>query len=310
MTAATSACLACGGTGLEAWADASDLEYFTTPERFTFLRCATCASLSISPVPAGRLGQIYPEDYYSYDTGDAQSITQRVKAFFDRRFFRAATAAVRGTELAALDVGGGAGQQLDTLRAADSRVAHTAVVDLDRGAQRLAEAAGHEFHCMPVQEYRSERRYDVILMLNLIEHVAEPEVVLRAVRELLSDSGVIVIKTPNVDSLDARWFRHGNWGGYHCPRHWVLFTRDSFEQCAARAGLAVARFSYEQGAPFWATSVLFALHRRGLIRLSREVPVFRHPLFPLAMLLAAAVDIPRSLLCRTSQMVFVLRRQD
>lgn len=305
----TTTCLACGAAEIEPWAEAVDLEYFTSDDRYAYLRCAGCGSLSISPVPADQLGTIYPSDYYSYDSGYRRSFVQRVKAFFDRRFLRAATAQVPGDALAALDVGGGVGQQLDALQDADDRVSRTAVVDLDEGAQRVAEAAGHEFHCMPVEAYRSDKRFDVILMLNLIEHVADPEAVLRAAHELLSDSGVIVIKTPNVDSFDARLFRHGNWGGYHCPRHWVLFTRDSFTRCAARAGLDVARFSYEQGAPFWATSSLFALHRRGLIRLSSEVPVFRHWLFPVAILLAAAIDIPRSLFFKTSQMVFVLRRQ-
>lgn len=307
MSAAT--CLACGAADLEPWAEAADLEYFTSDERYTYLRCAGCDSLTIDPVPIGQLGTIYPKDYYSYDAGFQRSFAQRVKAFFDRRFMRAATAGVPGDALSALDVGGGVGQQLVALREADERVSRTAVVDLDEGAQRVAEAVGHEFHCMPVEEYRSEERFDVILMLNLIEHVADPEAVLRAARELLSDAGVIVVKTPNVDSLDARLFRHGNWGGYHCPRHWVLFTRDSFAGCAARAGLDVTRFSYEQGAPFWAASVLAALHRRGLIHLSGEVPVFRHPLFPIAILLAAAFDIPRSLFFKTSQMVFVLRRK-
>ena len=79
--------------------------------------------------------------------------------------------------------------------------------------------------------------------------------------------------------------------------------------CAERAGLEVVSFSYQQGAPFWATSLLYALHRGRLITLSKDVPVFQHWLFPLAILLGAAIDIPRSLFFKTSQMVFVLRRR-
>ena len=304
----TMTCLACGADELEHWAVATDVEYFTSDARYDYLRCQRCGSLSISPVPREQLDTIYPADYYSYDTGYNESFAQRVKAFLDRRFFRSATQAVEGDTLAALDVGGGAGQQLDVLKTADARVSRTAVVDLDQGAQQVAEASGHEFHCMPVEAFRSDGRFDVVLMLNLIEHVAEPQSVLGAARELLSESGVVVIKTPNVDSLDARLFRQANWGGYHCPRHWVLFTRESFTACAERAGLEVVSFSYQQGAPFWATSLLSALHRRGLIKLSSDVPVFQHWLFPVAILLGAAIDIPRSLLFKTSQMVFVLRQ--
>ena len=37
------------------------------------------------------------------------------------------------------------------------------------------------------------------------------------------------MKTPNVEGLDAKLLRHRNWGGYHAPRHWVLFTPEGHE---------------------------------------------------------------------------------
>lgn len=308
MNQQLSACLACGHTHLTPWARATDLEYFTTSEPYDYLRCDQCESLSINPVPAHKLSEIYPPDYYSYDAAEKPGLARRLKLFFDRRFFRSVTGEVPSLALAALDVGGGSGQQLNVLKTADARVGRTAIVDLDEGAQRGAEAAGHAFHCQRIEDFHADEPFNVILMLNLIEHVADPEAVLRSAAQLLTDDGVVVLQTPNVDSLDARLMRHSNWGGYHCPRHWVLFTRDSLTQCAERAGLEVVRFRYAQGAPFWATSALAWLHRRGVITLSRETPVFGHPLFGPALLLAAAIDIPRSFLFRTSQMVMVLRR--
>ncbi len=144
-------------------------------------------------------------------------------------------------------------------------------------------------------------------MLNLIEHVDNPGELLLKARSLLSPDGVVLVKTPNIDSLDARLFRHKNWGGYHCPRHWVLFDRDNFESLVKRSGLRVEHHRYTQGAPFWTTSLLYALSRNGWIRVSRDRPVPKHPLYPILNVTFGSIDLLRSMVSKTSQMQVVLR---
>ena len=105
-----------------------------------------------------------------------------------------------------------------------------------------------------IEEYQPDTEFDLILALNLIEHVANPLEVMTKLKDCLSTPGMVLVKTPNIDSLDHRLFRHKNWGGYHCPRHWTLFDRESFLNLASEAGLRVTYFAYTQGAPFWAWS--------------------------------------------------------
>ena len=143
---------------------------------------------------------------------------------------------------------------------------------LTRPPERLAAAAGHRYWLGQIEDFTTEERFDLVLMLNLIEHVRRPDRVLARARELLSEGGVLVVKTPNFDALDARIFRHRSWGGYHTPRHFVLFTRASFQRLAQAQGLEVVSFAYTQGAPFWSVSVLNEMRRLGWIRCSREHP--------------------------------------
>ena len=126
-------------------------------------------------------------------------------------------------------------------------------------------------------------------------------------RGLLAPGGRILVKTPNHDSLDARLFRHRSWGGYHCPRHWVIFTPESFARAARAAGLGIERTALTQGAPFWAVSVLEALGRRGWAKVDRARPMCRHPLFGPLLGLFAAIDILRKPFARTSQMFVELK---
>jgi 2-polyprenyl-3-methyl-5-hydroxy-6-metoxy-1,4-benzoquinol methylase len=302
-------CLGCGSSNTTPWCTATDAEYFTTDDPFRYFACADCEVLFIDPVPRDRLAEIYPSNYYSFST-PKKSFVVRVKDWLDNRVFVKLLRSLPGSELNLLDVGGGAGWQLSGLRALDPRVKLTQVVDLDPAAATLARENGHEYFCGRIETFETDRKFDLVLMLNIIEHLDDPTAVLVKVRELLSPNGVVLIKTPNYDSLDARIFRDGNWAGYHCPRHWILFTRESLLAKVAAAGLATTSFWYTQGAPFWAGSALFWLKKRGWVQITRERPVVYHPLFGLFSAIFAGVDFVRKPFAKTSQMFVMLRRQE
>jgi SAM-dependent methyltransferase len=307
MPAPEARCLACGGGRLEPWAKARDVEYFTSADEFAYLRCRDCGALSIDPVPEDRLAEIYPPSYYSFG-GESGSLLQRIKQALDRRLFRRLLRGMGGPELAALDVGGGTGWMLTQARAVEPRLRRTVIVDLDAGARAGAVRAGHDYWLGRIEDFDRDERYDLVLMLNLIEHVRSPGAVLRKVAAMLKPGGVVLIKTPNHDSLDGRLLRHRNWGGFHCPRHWVLFTPESLAATVTHAGLKIRSLQFTQGAPFWASTLLHLLHQRGLASLDREHPVHRHPLNPLLLAAFAAFDFARLPFARTSQMFAVLAR--
>ncbi len=215
--------------------------------------------------------------------------------------------ALPGETLRVLDVGGGTGWQLNLVRQADRRVSKTQIVDIDPSAGEIAGRDGHDYFCGTIEQFDGTDKFDLVLLLNIIEHVERPDRVLERIRDLLAPGGVALIKTPNYDALDARIFRHASWAGYHCPRHWVLFTHESFESLATRSGLRVEQFAFTQGAPFWTASILGALARRKWVEISREQPVVYHRLFPLLNAFFAAFDFLRRPFAKTSQMFFLLK---
>jgi 2-polyprenyl-3-methyl-5-hydroxy-6-metoxy-1,4-benzoquinol methylase len=298
-------CLACGATDSSRWARAHDIEYRTTTDEFDYRECRACGVLFIDPVPESRLAEIYPSNYYSYQAPGSSPVNA-LKSLLDRRFFRSILQRFAKADLSVLDVGGGAGWELSALKRSDARVSRTQVVDLDPGARELALANGHQYFCGRIEQFESRERFDLILLLNLIEHVSDPRQVLTKVSQLLSADGVVLIKTPNWQALDARIFRNASWAGLHCPRHWVLFTLESFRALAESCGLTVHSASYTQGAPFWAASSLAWLGERGVVRISPERPVVYHPAFGLLAAVFAALDFVRRPFAKTSQMFFVL----
>lgn len=305
--AKTPLCPVCLSKKTGPFAKARDLEYLTSEDIFTYYHCDSCGSLFLHPVPSGRLSEIYPPSYYSFHEGKT-SLIEKVKQALDRRMFAKALRGLPGKELAVLDIGGGTGWLLDLVRASDQRVQFTQVVDMDPQAKRTAEAKGHSFFKGTIEGFRPTQKFDLVLMINLIEHVKDPVAILQKVERLLKPGGMVLIKTPNIDSLDARLFRNRNWGGYHCPRHWVLFEENSLRKALSRTRLVLFSLRYTQGAPFWAQSLMMGLFQKGLIRYTYEKPLVVHPLFAPLAALFAVFDLLRSPFTKTSQMVVLLKK--
>lgn len=302
------ACPVCGSGDARAFATARDVEYSTGDAVYEYFECGGCGAVYLADPPVDRLQEIYPGNYYSYRQ-DAKGLLERIKRHLDAKLLRGMLDRIPGDALRVLDVGGGSGWLLSLTREVSPRVAETHEVDLDEGARGAAEAAGHTFHCTRIETFTSEKTFDLVLMLNLIEHVSDPRAVLEAMRRMLSPGGLILLKTPNTDTLDRRLFRRRYWGGLHAPRHWVLFTMPGLTRLAAECGLAVVEAKYTQGGPQWAMSIVGSLARRGLVRITKERPMVAHPLTAPLVAAGAAFDFLRMPFAPTAQMFVTLARK-
>lgn len=303
------ACPVCGETEVELFAKAYDKEYFTSDKEYSYALCPSCTAVYLDSPPADRLDEIYPPNYYSYGgIAESTTFTERVKEWLDVRMLAKVLKGIPGEKLRVLDVGGGAGWLLTTVRRADRRVTDTHEVDLQAAAAPLAEAAGHVYHCMPIEEFTSDEPFDLILMMSIIEHVPDPRRVMAAMAGLLSENGVLLMKTPNTATVDARLFRHRNWGGLHCPRHFVLFTEPGLDRLGRQVGLAKSDSYYTQGAPQWAISVMAWLSDRGWIKVSPQRPAYMNRVYEPLTALFAGVDFLRARFAPTAQMMVSFKR--
>jgi 2-polyprenyl-3-methyl-5-hydroxy-6-metoxy-1,4-benzoquinol methylase len=275
----------------------------------TYYVCANCKTIFIHPVPVDQLKKIYPSNYYSF-VNKPKNLVVRLKEWLDKGFFKKILKQLPVQPINVLDVGGGTGWMLDILKKADKRIALTQVVDIDEKAKNIAEQKGHAYFEGTIESFTTEKRFHLILMLNLIEHVAEPLAVLQKAESLLAPGGIIVIKTPNTKSWDARLYKKSYWGGLHCPRHWVIFSEKNFRILLQSTELKIRKLQYTQGAPFWAFSIIAALSRKKIIRTSAKKPVIYHWLFAPLAALFAVFDFLRKPFAKTSQMFILLGKDD
>ncbi|MBI2811084.1 MAG: class I SAM-dependent methyltransferase [Candidatus Melainabacteria bacterium] len=86
---------------------------------------------------------------------------------------------------------------------------------------------------------------------HVIEHVADSKAFAKRAFEVLKPGGILLLETPNIDSLDARIFRQHHWGGYHFPRHWVFYSADSITSMVKELGFDVVEIRYHPAPAFW-----------------------------------------------------------
>lgn len=299
-------CPICDSTKSKEFAKAQDVEYHTMPNVFTFLVC-DCGVVYLENPPIDKLKLIYPANYYSYVRRNG--FVAKVKRSLDKRTFQNSSRFQMSDSLSLLDIGGGDGVEASTAIEADSRITHAVIVDLDESARERAELNGHSFVCSRIENFETEELFDLILALNLIEHVMSPREVLMKAYDLLNFGGSLLLKTPNIDSLDCRIFKNNNWGGLHTPRHWVLFTKDTLTLLLKECGFQSVEVRYTQGGPFWTIGIISYIKKLNSKLIKNDQVITETAVFKTLMPILALADLVRSKLgFKTSQMFVIARK--
>lgn len=93
-----------------------------------------------------------------------------------------------------------------------------------------------------------KNHYDVITLIDVLEHVTNPKELLSKCRELLKDDGIIAIKVPNGDynnfkeKLAAMLNKTASMDVWDCYEHVVHYTPRTFEKMADSCGFKIKSF--------------------------------------------------------------------
>jgi len=86
------------------------------------------------------------------------------------------------------------------------------------------------------ESFRPAAPYDVILMLDVLEHIKHPTPVLRRALELLAPGGYVIVTVPAFQQL---WTTHDD-----LNHHFVRYTRRTFREVAKSAAMNIERERY------------------------------------------------------------------
>lgn len=198
--------------------------------RWTFFSCRNCGFVFANPAPAqGAIEQFYAaladEEYSQEDEGRGRNfstILRRLRLY-----------APPGSLL--LDVGAASGIFLNLARNAGYRV-----TGIEPSAALVADAEklyGLKLFCGTVEQFTASEKFRVITLLDVLEHMADPDSFLSALEPLLTPDALLVIVTPDIASWAAR-IMAGRWWHYRIA-HINFFNLDSLRWLLEKHGFEI-----------------------------------------------------------------------
>lgn len=209
--------------------------------RGRIVRCRGCGLVRRDPIPSGdELRSIYrASDYFRLRSangigyGDYFADEDVYRPYF--RSHLALVARFRPPPGRLLEIGAAAGYALDEARAAGWSVRG---LELSPEAVRSArDRFGVDVLEGGVDALDEEAAYDVIVAFQTLEHLADVRGALRAIRRALRPGGVLLLTTPDHDSVVRKLTRRF-WVSYR-PEHVLYFDRGTLSALLSEEGIPI-----------------------------------------------------------------------
>lgn len=161
-----------------------------------------------------------------------------------------------------LDIGCGFGFFLATAREDGWDTYGT---ELSRSASRYLEKMGipsdHVFIGEAWKAKFDDGSFDVVTMLEVIEHLPDPARAIREVGSLLRRGGLLYLTTPNFNSL-SRYLLRASWSIIQPEEHLSYFTVETVRRLLAESGYEI-RSLHATGLNYYEVLNRYVLHRKG-----------------------------------------------
>jgi SAM-dependent methyltransferase len=227
---------------------------FGTRDEFTYWECSVCGCLQIARIPE-RLGDYYPDDYYSFSLHlnalelwlyRAYFKAPQLASLFRRaRAFQSVIEAKPKCGARILDVGCGSGKLVSVLR----NIGFDAY-----GTDPFAKAETHYVRRGSLED--AEDNWDLIMFHHSLEHMPNQVAVLRSARQKLARDGTCLVRIPVAAWAWQHYKR--NWVQLDAPRHLIIHTLDSFSRASELAGFHTGQITFDSTAFQFYGSELYA----------------------------------------------------
>lgn len=259
-----SVCKICGNQNNNKTVIAREM-MFGFRDEFEYLECDNCKCLQLLTPPPD-ISKYYPENYYSYHTkGENQLIQTSLSKSLKRKLkkkildyylqgnsltgkliankYRSYYPWIQRNTLTSnskiLDIGCGSGELL--LKMYNDGFKN--LTGADPFIQKdIQYKCGVTIYKKEIEELTE--KYDLIMLHHAFEHMSGPLAVLKTIRRLLNNNGLLIIRIP-VAACYA-WEKYGvNWVQLDAPRHFFLHTKKSIQLLAEKVGLSFDAVFYD-----------------------------------------------------------------
>lgn len=225
-------------------------------------KCANCGLEQTAPLPSqADLNELY-EQFYNF-SGERNTRYTRIRAWFINSFIYKIWLAIDGDisfhrmsgSGSLLDVGCNEGRGLEFYQ---SHGFSSEGLELNGKAAEVARSKGFIVYGSTLESFSTEKKYDVVVLSNVLEHSLNPRDMLQHIHRILNANGQVWISCPNSRS----WLRSAfgcYWINWHVPFHIVHFSPDTLQELLKVSQFEVIKMRQETPALWVAHSIIARL---------------------------------------------------
>lgn len=232
-------------------------DFLVSKETYEIMLNKQNQMLVTSPVPSDLEKYYQSEEYQSHQDSKKGALNFLYNTVKKRSFKRKKALFLNGKpDKTILDIGAGTGDFL--LYCKESKFNVTGV-EPSKTARKKASEKGVSLH--EKIEDVLEKKFDVITMWHVLEHVPNLYECLGQLKELLNDKGKLIIAVPNFKSYDANYYKEF-WAAYDVPRHLWHFSQKSIHNLFESVQMKVTKVHPMKYDSFY-VSLLSEKHKTG-----------------------------------------------
>lgn len=225
-------------------------------------KCEVCNLEQTTPLPNQvELNKLY-EQFYNFN-GERNTRYTQLRAKFINSIFYRVWLAIDGDisfhlmhgSGSLLDVGCNEGRGLGFYQ---SHGFSAEGLELNSKAAEVARAKGFAVYGSTLEDFTTEKKYDVVVLSNVLEHSLDPSAMLQHIHRLLNPNGQVWISCPNSRS----WLRFAfgrYWINWHVPFHVVHFSPDTLREILRKSQFEMVEMRQETPALWVAHSIIARL---------------------------------------------------
>lgn len=201
-----------------------------TNDDFKIIKCQNCGLIYVNPHPTQKeIVEFYPDTYSWKETLVAESFFTRIIRKLEK-FYRGhllkyeVNKVIKFTKKKKgkiLDIGCGAGDRLNLFRKKGFDTYGTEITD-------MADYAKDFFGLNVIKKDLFDANlpdvfFDIITLHNVIEHVPNPQDIIKECYRILKKNGFLVMQTPNINCFQFKFLKN-RWTVIDPPRHLYYFS--------------------------------------------------------------------------------------
>lgn len=221
-----------------------NIKFHFAKNNYKFYLCNMCGLEFIYPLPSNdELDKFYSKAYYNEDKqryypekeNNPQSYLNTRRGWLRRlglirRFIDVGSI---------LDIGCATGVFLQIAREEGWNV--FGIEKFPIAAKEAQEKLGREnIYIGDPLDYQTDKKYDVITMWGVIEHLKDPHRYIKKINGLLKVNGLLVLSTPNTNSLNRKLFWK-KWRYFIPPEHLFYFNANNLSMLLAKGSFEILR---------------------------------------------------------------------